>query len=918
MSKRIVARLAAAAVLALAPAVAAVPGMPAMPVAASAPSVGLSATSLSFGAVAWQQTSATQTVIVTNTGDAPLSISTIDITGQPYVPVDFRSPLEGCFFQTLAPGAQCQNQVVFQPQSGGPRSATMLIFDNAVGSPQQVSLSGTGVGAVIDFFPRSLDFGTVQVGTTSAPQTFTTVNAGDAPVTITKAALGPAPWYSTWFAITHDGCTGVTLGPGGRCTMTSTVTPTAVSGGSQIVNFTDNAGTGQQTYDGSLIGLTVNGGGPLLSPVNPGPDFNNVAVGTTTAVSRLQVFDGGTQPLQISGVSLDSSSAGFKIVTQTCVGATLPVGAPSTAPTTCSVDLTFTPPAAGQSTVNLVFQDNEFGGSHALALSGRGYAPAGVPSPSAVDFGFQTSGTTSASQVVTLSNPTPLPLTVAAGGVTLTGASPNIFKITTDGCSGTTVNPGGRCSVGVAFAPAFGYLFSATLSISDNTASSPPVPQTVALRGEGTSPTFTISGDDLNFGSQKANTASTPQTVTVTNTSSSAISFGLLPGAGVIASGCAGSTAPGASCTITVSARPTSLGAQSGLLKVFDPSLNQQVVQVDYIGTTGQLFLEGPLASASFVQQVGTSLAMNALLRNGGLAPLTIGQISLANNPPAAITADSCSNQSIAPGTNCLLTVTATPTVVGGWFMNIVVPNDSLFGTSPAQFFIRGLAGPAPQPVFFPASVSFPSQMVGSPETTQVVWLDNGIVAVGGAQPLTISSVGLGGQDAAAFRIVWNGCTGLTLDGAYSCPVSVGFDPTAARPFNASLLFNDNAAGSPQAVSLSGTGLAAAVASLSTTQLDFGSVALTSKSAPATVTLTSTGNLTLNVGKLTISGPDKGEFTITSDNCQNQSLAPGAGCQVVIAFRPEGLGARSATLTFNDDGANAPQSVSLIGTGVNR
>ena len=910
MSRRIAARLAAAAVLALAPA------MPAITVLASGPVVGLSASSLDFGPVAWQQSSAVQTVTVTNTGDSSLAISTIDLTGEPYVPEDFRSPLQGCFFKTLAPGAQCQNQVVFQPQSGGPRSSTMLIFDNAPGSPQQVTLAGTGTGAVIDFFPDFLDFGTVQAGATSPPMTFTTVNAGDAPVTISSAALGPVPGNSPWFTLTQNGCTGATLSPGGRCMISATVAPTAVAGGFQSVIFTDNAGTGRQTYGKVFTGLSVNGGGPLLAQANPGPDFNNIPVGATSPVSRLQVFDGGTQPLSISGVSLDNAAAGFTIVGQSCSGTTLLVNAQSTAPATCYVDLTFTPPAAGQSIANLVFQDNELSGSHNLPLSGRGYAPAGVPAPSAIDFGFVPSGTTSTSQVVTLINPTPLPLTISS--VTLTGASPNSFKITSDGCSNTAVAAGGRCAVAVAIAPPFPYLFTSTLSFSDNTASSPPVPQTVTLRGEGTSPTFTISSDELSFGSQKAFTPSAPQTITVTNTSSSASNYGFLSNLGINASGCTGSIAAGASCTVTVTVSPTSLGAQSPVFKVVDsPFGNQQVVEVDFTGITGQLFLEGQLASASIVQQVGTSATTSAVIRNGGLASLNIGQITLANNPPAAITTDNCSNHSIAPGTNCLLVVTSTPTVVGGYFFNILVPNDSLFGSSPAQFFIRGLAGPAPQPVFFPAAVSFSSQLVGAAETTQVVWLDNGVVAAGGATPLSITSVALSGPNASAFRVVWDGCTGLSIEGAFSCPLEVGFDPNTGGVLNASLLYTDSAAGSPQAVSLNGTGLAPA-ALLSPQHVDFGSVTVKSKSAPATVTLTSSGTLSLNIGKLTISGQNKDDYMITSDSCQNQSLSPTATCTVVIVFRPQATGPSSATLTFNDSAPDSPQTVSLAGTGVSR
>src|SRR5579859_7555859 len=218
MPRRISSRVLVVVVSALALALA--PALAAAPVSASGPAVGLSTSALDFGQVAWQQASPIQTLTVTNTGDAPLTIQTVDLAGEPFAPEDFFSPLEGCLSRTLAPGAQCQNQVYFSPQSGGPRSSTMLLYDNAVDSPQKIALTGVGTGAVIRFTPRTIDFGIVPQGTTSGPRTFTVVNAGYTPATISKVALQSTP---SDFAISTDACTGVTLGPGQRCDISATV-----------------------------------------------------------------------------------------------------------------------------------------------------------------------------------------------------------------------------------------------------------------------------------------------------------------------------------------------------------------------------------------------------------------------------------------------------------------------------------------------------------------------------------------------------------------------------------------------------------------------------------------------------------------------------------------------------------------------
>ncbi len=113
-------------------------------------SVSLSTTSLSFGSQNIGTTSAGQNVTLTNTGSAALSISSIAVTGSN----------SGDFAQTnscgssLAAGANCSIGVTFTPTAAGSRSASVTITDNATGSPQSFTLSGTGVSpsSSVSFF----------------------------------------------------------------------------------------------------------------------------------------------------------------------------------------------------------------------------------------------------------------------------------------------------------------------------------------------------------------------------------------------------------------------------------------------------------------------------------------------------------------------------------------------------------------------------------------------------------------------------------------------------------------------------------------------------------------------------------------------------------------------------------------------
>lgn len=106
---------------------------------AGGPGVGLSKTSLTFGGQLLTTTSAPQTVTLTNTGASALTISSIAASG------DFgqtsNCPLSPA---TLAATGTCTISVTFTPTAVGPRTGTLTITDDAAGSPQTVTLTGTG------------------------------------------------------------------------------------------------------------------------------------------------------------------------------------------------------------------------------------------------------------------------------------------------------------------------------------------------------------------------------------------------------------------------------------------------------------------------------------------------------------------------------------------------------------------------------------------------------------------------------------------------------------------------------------------------------------------------------------------------------------------------------------------------------
>jgi hypothetical protein len=87
-------------------------------------------------------------------------------------------------------------------------------------------------------------------------------------------------------------------------------------------------------------------------------------------------------------------------------------------------------------------------------------------------------------------------------------------------------------------------------------------------------------------------------------------------------------------------------------------------------------------------------------------------------------------------------------------------------------------------------------------------------------------------------------------------------------------------------------------------------------STTQSVSLTSSGILTLNISSITVTGSNKSDFKISSDNC-GASLPVGSSCEVGVTFTPPVAGKRSAQLSVADDACGLPQTVNLNGTGTN-
>ena len=96
--------------------------------------------------------------------------------------------------------------------------------------------------------------------------------------------------------------------------------------------------------------------------------------------------------------------------------------------------------------------------------------------------------------------------------------------------------------------------------------------------------------------------------------------------------------------------------------------------------------------------------------------------------------------------------------------------------------------------------------------------------------------------------------------------------------------------------------------------LDFGSVAVSSRSAPRRVTIDNSGGLPLTIYSLSIDGPHV-DYAIAGSTCSG-TLPLGGTCWVEMTFGPRAEGPRAASLNLVSNASNSELAIPLRGSGV--
>jgi hypothetical protein len=322
------------------------------------------------------------------------------------------------------------------------------------------------------------------------------------------------------------------------------------------------------------------------------------------------------------------------------------------------MSVAFSPPVIGPIPGALTIVDNAINTPQILPLTGTGLGAVSL-SPASLAFGEVTVGTTSSPQAVTLTNN-------GAGSVVYTFLASSNYAAVGSGshpCNGS-LTAKAKCTISVTFTPTANGSANGALAISSSSFPTQLENLTGAGSGGGASP-LTFSPSTGKFSKVVVGHDSPKRVVKVTNSSKSTVNitnFAASADYSAVGTGtapCGGNLAPGMTCMVAVTFKPSIVGTLDGSVAFMDNAkVNTQLYDV-----SGTAVLP---VSFSPAQAVGkTSASKTIALTNNQSNSLTVTGISASGQysavPGGAIP---CGN-TVAAHDKCTFVVTFTPAQTG-------------------------------------------------------------------------------------------------------------------------------------------------------------------------------------------------------------------------------------------------------------
>ncbi len=879
-----------------------------------------------FGSVQIGAQSTPVVFTMTNTGSQPIgplgAPVSVGANADQFVIVS----ASDCFNKTLTTASPtCTFSAFFKPTATGLLSASVSVpFQGTTTTPAvSATVFGTGTSASATLTPDPKDFGTVAVGYSSGPQTFTLTNTSNGPLLVGAVALGGTPE----FTLVKNDCTGTTLNaaaPGNTCEIIVRFTPTggpvnSPKSGSLSVAL-PNAGVATAQLSGTPIAPTAQ---VTLTP--QAANFGSVAIGYSSPIQTFTLTNTGTTAVTLGApaAAIAPANPDFTLIASGCDGITLnPARQPGNS---CTILVRFNPQAGviGNRSASLAVNLGPNNGFAIAALNGQATASpqrSATLTPATHDFGNVVSGQLGPIQDFVLTNTSTtldLPITAAA----ILNSDNTNFTILSDGCAIPTLRtlaPGQICTIQVRFNPTTTGLKSTTLTVALPNGGA----VNASLFGTSITNTYTVTPTQLAFGDQASGTASAPKFVTVTNTSNGTLDIGGIVGPAanftIVGDLCSNKTlAIGGSCTFGVVFAPTGIatGPVVNTVSIPVPAGTTAPATVNLTGNVtaapqGAVTLD-PAAFNFGNSQVPTpTLPHTFTLTNNGTKAVTVTSVTLAGTSPenfSVILGNNCTGAVLNPGASCSVQVVFRPTAVGALQATLSFVTDAPGSPTVAALYGVGISPRVTVTSPTNGRLDFGNVQIGTQSMTQRVTVTNSSNG-----PITFAAPAKDGN----YFIVNDNCASKTLEAGATCTFDVLFAPTGTPgPQPGSVTINTTAVGGAPAgtyvVALYGIGITSQVTiTPNGGRLTFADTQVGTQSVAQTLTLTNGSGGPITIGTLGIAG----QYLAFNDRCTGQTIPASGTCTLGVIFAPTAVGPQNGTVTIPV--GTSSYVVALYGVGI--
>jgi len=567
---------------------------------------------------------------------------------------------------------------------------------------------------------------------------------------------------------TKEGNCEATLAPGTGCTLF--LVGKADNKTSGTVTIASNASPSLQNFViyKSPTGDSV---GANLSIYPMYVQFPPQLIGSTSAPQQVIITNSGPLPAAINSIFLIQPAAFTEI--NDCPGLLEPFRY-------CTITVAYNASTGNDSAqLGILHDPNQT--RDTVFLGGLGSNSAIQASTPSVQFGTQYVGATPLARIVNFTNTSTYPATIT--GLT---TSKSFAQVNT--CT-APLAPQAECRVAVSYVPATNESPTGQLTASNL---GPGGPQVVTLHGTGQIRSD-LAASPLPLVLYANVAQPTSGTVTLTNTRTTAMTLTAfkVSGAFTQSNNCKGNLAAGASCTLTVNFNPTTAGTFNGTVAITHSGVGSpQIVPV--VGNARTVFYLSP-ASVDYGQvQVHTPVLGYLGLGNNGNSNVTVKSITVLGTD-FKLTKNGCPSV-FPPFLGCAdVEITFTPTTKGlRTGTATVVVSDS---ATPLVGTLQGMGVSAGVGTLSTGTLTFAEQTVGTTSSAQTLTLTNT-----GTGILTFGTISASTQ-----FVQTHTCTNTLAAGA-SCTISVRFAPTLQGILEGTLTVQDDGAGSPHTVALSGIG----------------------------------------------------------------------------------------------------------------